>query len=1388
MQSFLVQDTTVFRYTARFSQYPYANISFFDRDQENILFHLSLRQEEGLCVCNRRMGEQWSAEKAKKHPLPKTGVEVTITFAPPHVTVALDGKKVFSFGRNLFGRPYPNLDKISFVSYQGGIAAGDVDFGDSANPKLALGALSRSNQALLDKGQLCLSNRLELRARLNNLPKADTLTLDLPGELSPPKVILYPQSQKKGGQDRAPGFTDIIVLLPGRVWEGRSESEALDLGLLHEDGSAACPRLQLTRDDMADQIELILTEVDLANDSLAAMQVFEHVQFGGLQNRLSSQSRASLASAQRFFGLSDYITAPEGQAEEPNAPATPLTKSAAPAPRDPVVQAHLEFGQTMRLSPTSDPLVVLENLLTDVPKDQRRYLFLPLSEFFSHPDRDFDGFHRLYCAEGFGASLSPEPGNLYKSSALLPFLFLEERHDQICPTLRSLIEPTAGWIVTPALAWLLRRSIAGQGVNEKTRENILYAYMDLIDKQAADYWGRTHCIDLTEVAVLLLEQRDSFADYTHRLIIDFVLRTYGLSRQFWRHLDAHFAYETDTEVFALRQAFATIEASIEQTGSNAHLPPKGQSELDKALSLFKNYHCRDLQRVRRELLGPSGVEIQPANPLDRETLIRAEVAIEEAALRHMAFPGAQPVHEDLTLVTAQALPSFYKDVPRAPYYQLQIAVSQRIEALLKQASSTPVSSDQIKALGQDLQLLAGRRSQFLGLGLTLALLRGLSSNAQQKDAVSTLLKQLKSQVQQLNNDDLYALRYSTAPSLALMALRDTPDTQKLFSEVSALLPDIADLLPPPRDLPQGAPELASSPLFDTIVTVFSCLPNLNSRVPAMQNGWLALLKALDIPYVIIVGNGDGRKEGDIVHVDAPDNYEGLPQKTLATIRWVYENTRFSHLLKIDDDCFLNPDVFFHGQSYRKFDFYGRILTRRPGDMDRAWHNEKSTSDRGRLELDKSPEPSTYTDGGTGYALSRNAMAAVIAAEESPEGQHLIQMSFMEDKMLGDLLAQQGIHPADEDYRTSIRRRTWGKAKPVSRWVNSFDASAAAPVALVHLDEHETQAQACDTLAAPTLTPKKIWPSYQDAALVYQSNALELISSEDSLETARNAEVAVVACMRNEMFMLPQFLAHYRRLGVDSFLIADNCSDDGTLEFLMEQPDVALFSVDTDYSLSHYGAGWQQTMMSAFRVGKWTLIADTDELLIWQKRQQQSLPDLLNTPEFQGVDAARIFMLDMYPKGSLGKATFKTNPFDEAGYTDREPFLADWTGQGPFSNMPTWTSSVRHRLIAGSRMDLFVAQKIALLKYQPWMRISAGYHFLTDVQLSQRELLFGHFKYNADFYRKAQIEVSRRQHFNDAEEYRKYLALMSEGRDVIYEEGLSVPWYEAPFVKARLDNT
>ena len=55
----------------------------------------------------------------------------------------------------------------------------------------------------------------------------------------------------------------------------------------------------------------------------------------------------------------------------------------------------------------------------------------------------------------------------------------------------------------------------------------------------------------------------------------------------------------------------------------------------------------------------------------------------------------------------------------------------------------------------------------------------------------------------------------------------------------------------------------------------------------------------------------------------------------------------------------------------------------------------------------------------------------------------------------------------------------------------------------------------------------------------------------------------------------------------------------------------------------------------------------------------------------------------------------------------------------------------------------------------------------------------------EFRRRAMIEVQRGQHFDNALEYRKYLALMSEGREVIYDPAVSVPWTDCAFVRDRL---
>lgn len=107
-----------------------------------------------------------------------------------------------------------------------------------------------------------------------------------------------------------------------------------------------------------------------------------------------------------------------------------------------------------------------------------------------------------------------------------------------------------------------------------------------------------------------------------------------------------------------------------------------------------------------------------------------------------------------------------------------------------------------------------------------------------------------------------------------------------------------------------------------------------------------------------------------------------------------------------------------------------------------------------------------------------------------------------------------------------------------------------------------------------------------------------------------------------------------------------------------------------------------------------------------------------------------------------------------------------------------TSALRHRLLPGARPDMFVAEKVALFRYRPWMRLSVSLHYAAEVQLAPQELIFAHFKYTAEFRAKARREIRRGQYYDNAAEYRRYMALLSEGRAVIADPAVSVPWRQA----------
>lgn len=180
-------------------------------------------------------------------------------------------------------------------------------------------------------------------------------------------------------------------------------------------------------------------------------------------------------------------------------------------------------------------------------------------------------------------------------------------------------------------------------------------------------------------------------------------------------------------------------------------------------------------------------------------------------------------------------------------------------------------------------------------------------------------------------------------------------------------------------------------------------------------------------------------------------------------------------------------------------------------------------------------------------------------------------------------------------------------------------------------------------------------------------------------TARAAPgVRLVCVLRNEAERLPQFLAHYRALGVAHFLFVDNDSTDGGAALLADQPDVSLWHTRASYRAARFGMDWAQWLLMRHGSGHWCLTVDADELFIYPHHDTRPLPALTGWLDSRRIAAMGALMLDLYPRGPVDAQDYVpgTDPtallcwYDRANYTiQRQPGTdALWVQGGPRSRV------------------------------------------------------------------------------------------------------------------------
>jgi hypothetical protein len=301
------------------------------------------------------------------------------------------------------------------------------------------------------------------------------------------------------------------------------------------------------------------------------------------------------------------------------------------------------------------------------------------------------------------------------------------------------------------------------------------------------------------------------------------------------------------------------------------------------------------------------------------------------------------------------------------------------------------------------------------------------------------------------------------------------------------------------------------------------------------------------------------------------------------------------------------------------------------------------------------------------------------------------------------------------------------------------------------------------------------------------------------------EIRLLAHVRNESARLPHFLSHHRALGVDRFLVIDNGSRDGSVEFLLAEPDVHVFYTEESYREQR--AVWKRTLLDRWCMDHWTLQLDADELFVYPHHESAGLRQFCDALESEGARGVHAVMIDMYGEDPIDRNIYAPGqPFLEAcPYFDANGYRIDWFSRRKRARtrlMPPFQirGGMRERLFfppeaISTRLAAFVGRwfwdirarrprggpawkllrravrrtagrsapslsKVPLLRWGSEIRIedaeAAAFHAVTPpIPLSACWAGSLHFKFLGDFPERVADAVARGQHAGGAAEYRRY---------------------------------
>lgn len=247
------------------------------------------------------------------------------------------------------------------------------------------------------------------------------------------------------------------------------------------------------------------------------------------------------------------------------------------------------------------------------------------------------------------------------------------------------------------------------------------------------------------------------------------------------------------------------------------------------------------------------------------------------------------------------------------------------------------------------------------------------------------------------------------------------------------------------------------------------------------------------------------------------------------------------------------------------------------------------------------------------------------------------------------------------------------------------------------------------------------------------------------------DIIAICVAKNDILKLTNFIYHHRRIGIDKFIILDNNSTDGSVEWLLTQPDVILMQTTMPYTTNRR-EGWINRILAFCGDNHWYLVADSDELLVYDNYEKEDIHHLVNYYDEQKITRVRALMLDMYATADYYNNGTKEDYLHECCYFDTTSYIYS-------------TRNYIDLITGGPRSRVF--KKSQWLTKYPLFYLSEKVlecksHFLFPLALNintECNLILKHYKFLPGELEKIKKIASAGNYFNGSEEYKQYLRIL-----------------------------